>query len=84
MLLLQNSDIIIRGEEVMHFIWFIYINHGRKYHTSGHLSPLLAGIKSQFIYFLIERFNYHGLKYGSRELLIMSPLLAGLETHFNI
>ena len=82
MLLLQNSDIIIRGEEVMHFIWFIYINHGGKYHTSSHLSPLLAGIKSQFIYFLIVRFNYHGLKYGSRELL--SPLLAGLESEFTI
>ena len=82
MLLLQNSDIIIRGEEVMHFIWFIYINHGGKYQTSSHLSPLLAGIKSQFIYFLIVRFNYHGLKYGTREL--MSPLLAGLESHLNI
>ena len=37
-------------------------------------------MESQFIYFSIIRYNYHRLKYQSRELL--TPLLAGLESQF--
>ena len=64
---------------IVSLIFIVSNNYDRlKYQSREPLSPLLAGLESQFIYWgLIVGFNYYGLKFQSKELL--SPLLAGLE-----
>ena len=63
----------------VYLILIVSDNYDRlKFQSRELLSPLLAGLESQFIYtVLIVSCNYHRLKFQSRKLL--SPLLAGLE-----
>ena len=74
---------------IVSFIYHTLKYHGSpdnydrlKYQSRKLLSPLLAGLESQFIKSNVNSKlnNYHGLKYQSRELLYFLP--AGLESQF--
>ena len=85
----QQSNTIIRGEEVMHFICFQNLGIKSKFHL--HVSYTEVSVQGAPVFLtcwvgipvslvLIVSSIYHRLKYQSRDLL--SPLLAGLESHF--